>query len=232
VPFTRACDQCSTEFVRHTRVTGTGGVYCSRACYWQSMRKPAPHRTCLGCGKQFDPRVGGGRKPNLTRNHCDRACYDASRARTLGLWLERQGGPACWHWPHGLNKDGYGVTSEQGGQQLVHRVIWMRVVGPVPDGLTLDHMCHNADEACPGGPSCLHRRCANPAHLVLAEGGHNTLRGRGGPAVNARKTHCKRGHPLAGANLYVNPRGQRQCRRCQAEREQRYREKLRALRAA
>lgn len=192
------------------------------------MRKPAPKRTCLSCGTQFDPRVGGGYKPNLTRDHCNRACYDAGRAHTLELWLATQSGPECWPWPHGLNKDGYGVTSRGDSQHLVHRAVWSLVVGPIPDGLTLDHMCHNEDPDCQGGRACLHRRCANPAHLVVAEGVENTLRGKNIWAVNARKTQCKHGHPLSGPNLYVNPRGQRQCRTCQAAREQRYREKLRA----
>jgi hypothetical protein len=121
VPFEFTCDHCGVQFMRHSQTRATGGVYCSRPCYWLSMRGPAPDRTCLSCGKQFDPRIGGGRKPNLTRDHCNRACYDAWRAQTLERWMESQGGAGCWPWPNGLNKDGYGVASRENGQQLVHR---------------------------------------------------------------------------------------------------------------
>lgn len=38
------------------------------------------------------------------------------------------------------------------------------------------------------------------------------------PATNALKTHCKRGHALAGTNLYVHARGARECRTCRRER--------------
>lgn len=230
MPFQFTCGQCGVWFTRPTQAAGTTSVYCSRSCYWQSMRKPVAHRTCRACGETFDPRVGGGKKPNLTRDHCNRECYDVGRVDVLKRWVATQNGPGCWAWPHGLNKDGYGVTSHGKTQRLVHRAAWALLVGPIPDGLTLDHMCHNSDPDCEGGRTCLHRRCANPAHLVVAERVENTLRGKNNWAVNARKTHCIHGHPLSGPNLYVNPRGQRQCRTCQAARERRYRDKLRARR--
>mgnify|MGYP007071623989 FL=1 len=52
-----------------------------------------------------------------------------------------------------------------GKRMYAHRAAWEVVNGPVPAGLVVDHRCHNADTACPGGPSCPHRRCCNPAHL-------------------------------------------------------------------
>ncbi len=64
------------------------------------------------------------------------------------------------------------------------------VVGQIPSGLTLDHLCRV-------------RNCVNPAHLEPVTHRENTLRGDGVTAINARKTSCHRGHPFAGENLYV-----------------------------
>lgn len=60
----------------------------------------------------------------------------------------------------------------------VHRFMYERFVGPIPDGYVVDHLCHNADQSCAGGSTCAHRRCANPDHL-----GAVTQRGN----VNAAK---------------------------------------------
>lgn len=124
-------------------------------------------------------------------------------------WLATVNGTdGCWLWPYGLNKDGYGVTTRSYRQQLVHRVVYELLVGPIPDGMTVDHRCHNLDPECPAG-RCDHRRCANPSDLVLATSAANTLEGKGVAATNARKTHCDNRHPLSGGNLYVSPKGYR-----------------------
>ena len=59
---------------------------------------------------------------------------------------------------------------------LAHVVAYEFTVGPVPDGLDLDHMCHNADPTCPGGRACLHRRCCNPGHLLPSTRSENMTR--------------------------------------------------------
>jgi hypothetical protein len=72
----------------------------------------------------------------------------------------------------------------------------------------------------------------NPAHLEPKGRGPNVLASLVAPtAVNARKTHCPKGHPYAGGNLYVKPRsGYRECRTCQQERNrQSYARKRAAL---
>lgn len=96
-----------------------------------------------------------------------------------------------------------------------HVYSWELANGPVPAGMTIDHLCHTP-ESCAGGPACQHRRCVNPAHLTLATYRDNALRGSSPAAINARKTHCPRGHPLSGDNLFVNVRGARVCRACRA----------------
>lgn len=107
----------------------------------------------------------------------------------------------CWIWQ--LYKDEWGYGYE--GKRPAYRVYYEARFGSVPKGLELDHLCRV--------PSCV-----NPDHLEAVTHGENMRRGS-----TARKTHCVRGHPLAGENLYVTPSGRRQCRTCRkASRRQTY----------
>jgi len=93
---------------------------------------------------------------------------------------------------------------------MVHRIAYEFALGPIPDGLTLDHLCRNTI-------------CCNPAHLEPVTLRVNTLRGTSPIADNARKTHCKNGHPFDEANTYNPPKQptHRHCRICQNERGKR-----------
>lgn len=129
----------------------------------------------------------------------------------------------CWVWQAALH-DGYGWFNVDGSPRLAHRVAYELFVGPIPEGMTLDHACHTQDENCPGG-ECEHRRCVNPAHLEPVTLAENKARGRSLPAQNARKTHCSRGHAYDEANTHVTPDGYRQCRQCNRENKQAIRER-------
>lgn len=121
----------------------------------------------------------------------------------------------CWHYTRFITRQGYGAIGYQGRRNvLVHRVAYELFVGPIPEGLTLDHRCHTDDETCPGGSTCLHRRCFNPEHLEPVTHAVNTQRGR-----QATKTHCKRGHELHVDNLFPwgIRKGVRACRTCGIE---------------
>jgi hypothetical protein len=108
----------------------------------------------------------------------------------------------CWLWTGGDNGGhGYGKVWHDGRGRYVHIVVWECLVGPIPDGYTLDHLCR--------APAC-----CNPDHLEPVTSAENKLRGYSVPAKRARQTHCKRGHALAGANLITNKRGHRKCRTC------------------
>ena len=107
----------------------------------------------------------------------------------------------CWEWTSTVHR-GYGRFHVNRKSRIAHRYVYEILVGPIPDGLTIDHLCRV-------------RCCVLPDHLEVVTGRINTLRGFGPPALNARKTHCLRGHPYDEANTYVFPgTGWRRCRTC------------------
>jgi hypothetical protein len=122
----------------------------------------------------------------------------------------------CWVWK-GASGDGYGLVRVEGRRRLAHRLAYEHLVGEIPAGLQLDHVCHNADKSCNGGRSCPHRRCVNPWHLEPVTNRVNALRGRtgGGSGGRSKATHCKRGHEFDAANTCVHPDGRRSCRACE-----------------
>lgn len=111
----------------------------------------------------------------------------------------------CWQWMAG-GVGGYGLLwLKPKKPQLAHRFAYEWLVGPIPDGLTLDHLCRN-------------RGCVNPSHLEPVTQGENTLRGQTVAARNAQKTRCIHGHPFDDANTHIAPNGSRICRTCRLER--------------
>jgi hypothetical protein len=122
----------------------------------------------------------------------------------------------CWLWSGQIDVGRYGVVRAADGKvHKAHRVAYEAYVGPIPDGLTIDHTCHSTDTKCAGGPTCMHRRCVNPAHLEPVTMRVNALRGNTTAAKHAAKTHCPQGHEYTPENTYSSPkRGERDCRKC------------------
>lgn len=121
-------------------------------------------------------------------------------------------GNGCWEWQNAL-AHGYGCFAPKQFVMLrAHRVAYELLVGSIPEGLVLDHLCRNP---------C----CVNPAHLEPVTQGENCRRGEGFAGRNIRKTECKAGHPLSGTNLYVDPKGRRQCRACRAAQTKAFQER-------
>ena len=121
----------------------------------------------------------------------------------------------CWEWTAWRHHSGYGVFYEGRKQRAAHRIGYQLYVGPIPEGLELDHLCRN-------------RGCVNPEHLEPVTHRENTLRGESEPAKNARMTECPKGHKLQGDNLIRMKDGRRQCRICTGTRWRRNRRSRRA----
>lgn len=124
----------------------------------------------------------------------------------------------CWEWAAHLASRHYRSTTEgkdANGKKIdvsLHRWAYERYRGPIPAGLQLDHTCRNPP-------------CCNPWHLEPVSVQVNVLRGESVVARNHAKTHCHKGHPLAGDNLWVNKFGRRRCRQCARDRAAKYRQK-------
>jgi hypothetical protein len=149
---------------------------------------------------------------------------DPQRLRAFITQVDTTAGPtSCWPWRGHRTEDGYARFGGDG--DLAHRVAYELMRRPIPAGLVVDHTCHNADADCPGGPTCLHRRCINPAHLEAVRQGDNVLRSRRTmPHRNAAKTHCPQGHAYDDTNtrhtFTTTGRQRRDCRACGRERTQ------------
>jgi HNH endonuclease len=107
----------------------------------------------------------------------------------------------CWLWTGFINDKGYGLTSIDGKSIAAYKFSYRLLVGDVPLGLHLDHLCR------------VHA-CVNPSHLEPVTPGTNILRGETFAAKNAAKTHCDNDHEFTEANTYVDKRGSRNCRAC------------------
>lgn len=120
-------------------------------------------------------------------------------------------GNGCWIWTACRVPTNYGqVTRHINGVRKkfgTHRYTYERLVGPIPEGLQLDHLCRV-------------RPCCNPAHLEPVTGPENSRR-----AAIAR-THCPEGHPYSGPNLYLDPNSRRKCRTCTKGYRQAARERM------
>jgi hypothetical protein len=115
--------------------------------------------------------------------------------------IAREDERGCWIWDKPHPESGYGQF--HGGK--AHRWSYEFFRVEIPEELDIDHLCRN-------------RACVNPWHMDPVPTGVNVLRGIGPAAINARKTHCLRGHEFTEANTYRAPTrpGTRVCKACLA----------------
>jgi len=105
----------------------------------------------------------------------------------------------CWLWTGAKNNQGYPQKRHNGRTQYLHRLSYVAMRGPIPEGLELDHLCRTPP-------------CYNPLHLEAATHLENMRRGIGNQ--HRGKTHCLRGHPFTATNTRIGRRGERNCRPC------------------
>lgn len=191
-------------------------------------------------------------RPHAARGYCN-VCYrQAIKAGIINVirpqgrsieerfWSNVVEDPSgCWIWTGGKTRGGYGqftpiTTGPEAKTWKAHRFAYDIMVGPIPDGLQLDHLCRV-------------RHCVNPEHLEPVTAQVNTLRGIGVSALNAKKIRCpscqgaytldanggrkcnrciarralakklslcKRGHPLVDGNVHIYADGKRRCMTC------------------
>lgn len=105
----------------------------------------------------------------------------------------------CWVWTGAATK-GYGQFKFNKRQMSAHRVAYELVVGPIPEGLVIDHLCRQT-------------LCVNPAHMEPVTNAENIRRGEVG-ANERSKTHCPQGHPYDDENTTLHLGKWRRCRAC------------------
>lgn len=128
---------------------------------------------------------------------------EPSRIERVWRRIDRQP-DGCWLWTGARLSNGYGRL----GNELAHRLVYEMLVEPIPDGLTIDHLCRV-------------RLCVNPMHLEPVTYSVNTSRAmpfRDTQNGRAERTHCPRNHPYDEANTYVSGSGWRRCRTCNRDR--------------
>lgn len=114
--------------------------------------------------------------------------------------------------------NGYGqINLSAIGRWSTHVLAYVLVHGPVPVGMHLDHTCHNGDLSCPGGNTCRHRLCCNPAHLEPSTPKDNGLRAAV-PRERAYNERCPHGHVIDGVKVRKSgPKAgktERYCKEC------------------
>jgi hypothetical protein len=128
----------------------------------------------------------------------------------------------CWLWLGRIDTSGYGEYKQYASPGRkhfwrAHRVAYELLVGPIPEGLVIDHLCRVRD-------------CVNPAHMEPVTSAENTRRGSavgrsGATGAHLRRAYvdgvgyiCRYGHVMTPQNTFVDRRGYWICRTCRYER--------------
>lgn len=169
-------------------------------CKVEDCGKPVKGRGLCNAHYLREQRHGN---PTAGGTFRERINSDVPPQDRLRFWNYIEVTETCWPWIGCRNREGYGHI----GHHSAHRLVYEALRGPIPRGLTIDHLCHTHDLSCAGGKSCLHRRCVNPNHLEAVTLEENSRRAGG------RKTACPEGHPY---DTRVERRGgvERRCSVC------------------
>ena len=125
----------------------------------------------------------------------------------------------CEFWQGSKRTNGYGVKVVNYKRKAAHRWVWEQKNGSIPEGMVIDHTCHNeavVKGECEGGFSCKHRACVNLEHLELVTQSENVRRGL--HSIDNRAT-CNKGHDYTDPhNILIRASGKRECAQCNRER--------------
>lgn len=168
-------------------------------------------KPCAACGGMFTP-------PRTRHRACSRSCaavlmretktqqgIDSARTR---MWAKVDKTPTCWLWQGRTNSNGYGYIYIANQRYGVHRLSYAWSVGPIPDGLVIDHLCNV-------------RGCVRPDHLRVTTQAENVLAEHSSTLARLRgeQVACIHGHAFTDANTYRRKNGTRACRTCLRERQ-------------
>lgn len=175
----------------------------------------AEHICACGCGTPSVPGVSKWAKGHPLGDSTVRFW---ARVETAGPVLRSDLG-ACWTWTGGLSSTGYGDYWVSVRVVPAHRFAYESAVGPIPEGLHIDHLCRNPP-------------CVRPSHLEPVTPGENFRRGIAPNAVNSLAGQCIKGHPRTSANMVLDVYGRKRCRPCANEARAESRQRKRAAWAA
>lgn len=136
---------------------------------------------------------------------------------------------ACWPWTACTSSAGYGRVGWNRVTRESHRVVYSLLVGPIPEGADLDHICHDPQVCTGKNRECPHRRCQNPAHMEPKTRGANVLRGSSPPSLNALKDRCDNGHLYTPETTVIDG-GTRRCLICRRVTDKRRRRRYQPAR--
>ncbi len=141
------------------------------------------------------------------------------RKQDARFWRQVNVSGSCWIWTGIIDHKGYGQFAANHKKHLAaHRWAYEALVGPIKEGLVVDHLCRN-------------RACCNPDHMELVTTKENVLRGEGITAQNARRVACCCGHEYSVCHR-KNGRSYRFCKRCKNEHQREKRREKRIEEAA
>jgi hypothetical protein len=158
---------------------------------------------------------GGSATPILGHQFGDRRLPARfwAKVNEQGPWPLVYGAPGqCWLWTAAVSSRGYGCIGFGPDTRTTstHRLAYEALVGPIPEGLTIDHLCRV-------------KRCVNPTHFEVVTAVENRQR------ITRAQTHCVKLHPLFGDNLRIHgTRKTRVCIACQREANRLYRLRVKA----
>jgi hypothetical protein len=175
-----------------------------------------PARELVALGQALHPALS---EASMSSRYMDLAkLLSRTISRFHSRWTETSRGykTPCWIWTGKKNSSGYGcfqIARRLFVESLAHRSAHILLIGSIPKGKEIDHLCRQRD-------------CVNPAHFRLVTHQVNVLAGDTFAATNSRKTHCPQGHAYTSANTKTI-KGSRHCRACHRIRNKEWYQRVR-----